>query len=115
MTQLGGDAATQPGYNATALLTLPDWWQRGQSLSFSLQAVREYLEAYDRTAAIAGVSLARRLDSDLKASVGLQVEQAYIVQEDVGRTYSLVQLPLGLQYDSTRQTCSTRRTGCGRR
>ena len=46
-TQLGGTAATQPGYNATAVLTLPDWWQCAQTLSFNLQAVREYLQAYD--------------------------------------------------------------------
>ncbi len=100
-TELGGTAATQPGYNATAVLTLPDWWQRAQSLSFNLQAVREYLQAYDRTAAIAGVTLARKLTDDLKVSVGLQYEQAYILQEDVGRSYSLLQVPIGAQYDST--------------
>ncbi len=101
VTQLGGTAATQPGYNATALLTLPDWWQRAQTLSFNLQAVREYLQAYDRTAAIAGMTLARQLNTNLKLSAGLQFEDAYIVQEDVGRSYSLLQLPLTAQYDST--------------
>ena len=100
-TQLGGTAATQPGYNATAVLTLPDWWQRGQSLSFNLQAVREYLEAYDRTAAIAGVTLARKLTAELTVSAGLQFEQAYIVQQEVGRRYSLIQVPLAVTYDST--------------
>lgn len=99
-TQIGGTAATQPGYNATALLTLPDWLQRAQSLSFNLQAVREYLQAYDRTAAIAGITLARRLSDDLKVSAGLQYEDAFITQEQVGRSYSLIQLPLGLQYDT---------------
>ncbi len=98
--QLGGTAATQPGYDANALLTLPDWLQRAQSLSFNLQAVREYLQAYDRTAAIAGITLARRLSADLKVSGGLQYEQAYIIQEHVGHSYSLIQLPLGLQYDT---------------
>ncbi len=100
-TQLGGTAATQPGYNATAVLTLPDWWQRAQTLSLNLQAVREYLQAYDRTAAIAGVTLARKLTDNFKVSAGLQFEQAYILQEDVGRSYSLMQVPLGAQYDST--------------
>jgi translocation and assembly module TamA len=101
VTQLGGTAAQQPGYNATATLTLPDWWQRGQSLSFGLQAVREYLDAYDRTAAIANVTLARKLSDNLSVSGGLQFEDAYIVQADVGRSYSLIQLPLGARYDST--------------
>ena len=99
-TQIGGTAATQPGYNATAGLTLPDWLQRAQSLSFNLQAVREYLQAYDRTAAIAGVTLARRLTDDLRISAGLQYEDASIVQDEIGRSYSLIQLPLGVQYDT---------------
>jgi translocation and assembly module TamA len=100
-TELGGTAARQPGYNATASLALPDWLRRGQSLTFNLQAVREFLEAYDRTAGIAGATLARKLGEDATASVGLQFEQAHFVQEGVGRDYSLVQVPLGVQFDST--------------
>lgn len=102
-TQLGGTAARQPGYNATAVFSLPDWGRRGQSLTFNLQAVRESLDAYDRTAAIAGATLARKLTDELTASVGLQFEQAHIKQEQVGHDYTLLQLPLGLQYDSTHE------------
>lgn len=83
------------------VLSFPDWWQRGQTLSFNLQAVREDLDAYDRTAAIAGATLARKLSGELTVSGGLQFEQAYIIQNDVGCTYSLLRLPLGVQYDST--------------
>jgi len=101
VTQLGGTAAQQPGYNATAALIFPDWWERAQSLRFNLQAVREYLDAYDRTAAIVGTTLSRKLNDGLTVSIGLQFEQADIVQEGVGRTYSLIQAPVGAQYDST--------------
>ena len=100
VTQIGGTAAQQPGYNATAALTFPDIWQRGQSLAVNLQAVREYPDAYDRTAAIAGAALARRLTGELTVSGGLQVEQSYIVQDELGRSYSLLQAPLGAHYDS---------------
>ena len=54
-TELGGTAARQPGYNASATLDIPDWLQRGQTLSFNVLAVREYLQAYDRTAVIPSV------------------------------------------------------------
>lgn len=108
VTQLGGSAAVQPGYNATAVLTLPDWWQRGQSLSFNLQAVHEDLQAYDRTAAIAGATLARKLSDALTVSAGLRFEQARIVQEGIGRTYSMIQLPLGVKYDTTRDLLDPR-------
>ena len=100
-TQLGGTASQQPGYNATAVLTLPDWLQRAQDLSFNLQAVREYLDAYDRTAAIAGTTLSRRLTDRWTVSGGLQFEEAHITQEGVGRDYTLIQLPLTVRYDST--------------
>jgi translocation and assembly module TamA len=102
-TELGGTAALQPGYNVSGVLTLPDWQHRDQSLSFNLQAVKEYLEAYDRTAFLAGTTLSRRLTPDITASVGLQGEQAHIVQEEVGRDYLLVQVPLTLAYDSSHQ------------
>jgi translocation and assembly module TamA len=99
-TQLGGTAARAPGYNAAASLTLPDWQRRGQSVTFTIQAVREYLDAYDRTAVIAGATLARKLTQDLTVSAGLRAEQAAIVQQEVGRSYSLVQLPVGATYDT---------------
>lgn len=100
-SQLGGTAARQPGYNAYTTLVLPDWLQRGQSLTFNLLAVREYLDAYDRTAAIIGATLARRLTEELTVSGGLQFEKAYIEQEGIGRNYTLLQAPLGVTWDST--------------
>lgn len=99
--QIGASAAKQPGYKLAGLLTLPDWRQRQQNLDFSALAVRESLEAYDRTAVIVGATLSRRLAPHWTASIGAFGEQAYFVQDTVGRGYALAQLPIGLHYDST--------------
>jgi translocation and assembly module TamA len=101
VTELGGTAAVRPGYNLTATLTFPDWMRRNQSLTLSALAVREYLIAYDRTAVVAGAAVSRRLDRDLTAGIGLSAEQAQITQEGITNNYTLLQVPLTLQYDST--------------
>jgi translocation and assembly module TamA len=100
-TNLGGSAAVQPGYNIGAGLVLPDWLRRDQSLSFQLTGLRESLEAYDRTAAIASVTLSRKLSAHWTANIGLTGEKAHFLQEKIGRDYTLAQIPLGLAYDST--------------
>ena len=100
-TNLGGTASVQPGYNVGAQLVLPDWQRRDQSLTFQLTGIKESLQAYDRTAAIAATTLNRKLTDRLTASIGIAVEQARFVQEKVTTDYSLAQLPLGLIYDST--------------
>jgi translocation and assembly module TamA len=104
IAELGGSAARQPGYNAGATYTIPDWLQRDQSLAFSLQAVKEYLLAYERTALIAGMTVNRRLtqiDPDLNISLGLNGEEAQFVQEGMTRNYTLLQVPLTARYDTT--------------
>ncbi len=104
VTGVGGSAARQPGYNAGATYTIPDWLRRDQSLTFNLLAVKEYLEAYERTAILGGVIVNRRLtqiDPDLNVSAGLTGEEAQFVQEDVTRTYTLAQLPLIVRFDNT--------------
>ncbi len=102
-TQLGSPTAHQPGYNLGAVYTIPDWLERDQSLGFNALAVREDLDAYNRTALVLGSTLARRLSPDLTASVGVQAEAAHIVQESTARDYMLLQLPVGLAYDSAHE------------
>jgi translocation and assembly module TamA len=102
-TELGGTAAKQPGYNVGPTLTFPDWLQRDQSLILTASAIKEYLQAYDRTAFTAGVTVSRKIDAEWTASVGLSAEQAKIVQEAVTRNYTLVQVPLTLAYDSAHE------------
>jgi translocation and assembly module TamA len=100
-TELGGTAAKQPGYNVGPTLTFPDWLHRDQSLTLNSAAIKEYLQAYDRTAYTAGVTVSRKIDPEWTASVGLSTEQAKILQEAVTRNYTLVQVPLTVAYDST--------------
>jgi translocation and assembly module TamA len=101
LTDIGATAAKQPGYKMAGLLTLPDWRERDQSLDITALAVRESLDAYDRTAAIAGVTFNRRLSAHWIASIGLFGEDAHFVQDAVGRDYHLLQVPLGLHYNTT--------------
>jgi translocation and assembly module TamA len=101
VTQLGGSANRQPGYNLGATLVLPDWHRRDQSLTFNILALREYLDAYDRTGLLGGAVLARKLDPHLTASVGLTGMVEEVSQEGMRDTYRLAQVPLKLVYDST--------------
>ena len=109
-TNLGGTASLQPGYNFRPELTVPDWRQRGQSLTFQLLGVNEWLQAYTAPPSVGSVTLGRKLNPTLTASVGVSSEEAHIVQEDVGRDYTLLAVPLGLRYD-TANSRSTRPAG----
>ncbi len=100
-TGLGGTAEQQPGYNVGATLLIPDWREREQSLTFSVNGVREYLDAYDRTALLGSVILSRRLAPNLTGSVGLAGELSHIEQEGETHDYQLVQTPLGLTWNTS--------------
>lgn len=102
----GGTAARAPGYVLKSVLTLPDpdlplIGARDQSLIFSLGALSQSLQAYDIQAVTADMKLERRLSTRWKVGVGLGFEQAHIVQQNVGRDYTLLDLPLYAKYDST--------------
>ena len=101
VTQLGGSATRGVGYNVTASLLKPDVWRRNQSVQVSLQAIREDLDAYDRIAALAGITLSRKFAQVWTGSVGVLAEQSRITQEGTDRSYTLVGLPVGLRYDTT--------------
>ncbi len=101
ITQLGGTASKGQGYNVTAALTKPDVFTRDQSVTVSLQAIKENLDAYDRTAVLAGVQVNRKLTGTLSATAGIQAQQSRITQEGITRDYTLLGLPIGLKYDDT--------------
>ena len=101
ITQIGGSESRRPGYNVTAALTKPDWLARDQSITGNLQAVKESLDAYDRTALLAGVTVSRKFSDIYTASVGVTGTQERVSQEGVNRTYTLAALPIGLRVDST--------------
>lgn len=100
-TELGGLAAVQPGYTLDSKLTIPDWLRRNQTLTLDALAERQYLIAYDQTAAILSATVARRFSRDLSGSVGLVGEEESILQEFVRRDYTLLQVPLTLSFDNT--------------
>jgi translocation and assembly module TamA len=100
VTQLGGSASRSPGYDVTASLTKPDVFTRDQSVTGTLRAVKEDLDAYDRTAFIAGLSGTRKLSDHWSVSAGLLGTQSKVTQEAVTRDYTLLGLPLGAIYNT---------------
>jgi translocation and assembly module TamA len=98
---LGGTAETGVGYNATAQLLKPDFLRRDQTLQFDFSALKQSLDAYDQTAATAGVTLTRKLSKQWTASLGLSAQQEQITQEGTVRDYTLVALPLSAKFDNT--------------
>jgi translocation and assembly module TamA len=98
---MGGTADKGLGYNATAQLLKPDWLHRDQTLEFDLGAIKQNLDAYDQTAATAGVIVSRKLSKQWTVSVGLTGEQEKIIQEGVTRDYTLAAVPLSGKYDGT--------------
>ena len=101
VTQLGGSASRGSGYDVTAAFTKPDLFRRDQSVTVSLRAVKENLDAYDRTAFLAGIQGNRKLTDTITVTAGVQGQQSRITQERITREYTLVGLPVGLKYDST--------------
>jgi translocation and assembly module TamA len=100
-TELGGFSALSPGYTLDAQLSFPDWVQRDQTLTLNALAERQYLIAYNQTAAILSAVVSRRLNPELTVSAGLSGEQESIAQEGASRLYTLLQTPLTVQFDNT--------------
>lgn len=106
VTNLGGTDSVQPGYRVVAQLTVPDFpralpFGHDPVLGVNAQAVKEYLDAYDRTAVVLGTSLTVGFGKSFSGIGGLTVERSYIVQNGVGRNYALVQTPLTARLDTT--------------
>jgi translocation and assembly module TamA len=97
----GGDADVGLGYKVGAQFIKPDFLARDQTLQVEVDALRQDLQAYDQDALLESVTLARPLWPHWTGSIGLSAEQEYILQEDVGRSYNLIGLPMTLKYDSS--------------
>ena len=100
-TGLGGSSSTGLGYNVGATYTLPAFFERNQSLSFNVGAVKQDFTAYRQTAEFAGTTLTRKIGSHWSVNIGVLGTVEQDQQEGVTRHYGLVQLPLGVKYDST--------------
>jgi translocation and assembly module TamA len=121
---LGGTASTGIGYDAKLDYTIPDFRRRDQTLGFSVEALRQELQAYAENGQLTGAVLSRRLSSLWSATAGVSYEHEVIGQpgatcppppgtEPVSTggitvcpfsqisTYELFLLPLTAYYDST--------------
>ncbi len=98
---LGGTGTTSPGYDLKAQFQKPDYYARGQTLSVTLEGLREFLTAYDRTALLANAQLSRPITPHLTFSYGLGFVTEQVAQEGTHRNYVLAQLPITLAYDTT--------------
>jgi translocation and assembly module TamA len=101
LTQLGGTDSLQPGYDVSTTFIKPDWLHRDQSLQLSLTALKQDLQAYTQTAAIAAATVSRKISPHLTVSLGLTLTQEQILQEEVTRNYTLLQVPAGVKFDDT--------------
>ncbi len=98
---LGGSATTAPGYDLKAVFAKPDYYSRGQTLTLTLEGLKESLTAYDRTAVLATGILSRPITPHLTATYGLGFITENVQQEGTTRNYELLQVPLSLIYDTT--------------
>lgn len=99
ISTLGASYTNEPSYLLSANLVKPDIWMRDNDLHLDLAAVREFLDAYDRDALTAGLSLLRHYSEYLTAGLGVGLERSRITQDEVSRDYNLVFLPLTLKYN----------------
>jgi translocation and assembly module TamA len=112
---LGGSDTTGTGYDTSIKYLIPEFLHRDQSLQFALTAIKQQLQAYDQTAKTASVTLSRKLSGVWSVSAGLSTTDEQITQITSVTTttndqivgvpqtfdYTLVALPLALNYDST--------------
>jgi translocation and assembly module TamA len=110
---LGGSETNGVGYDASAKYLIPEFLHRDQSLQVAVEATKQYLQAYDQTARTASATLSRKLSSVWAVSAGAKLTYETVIQPppdacvviSPGSTctydYTLVALPLALNYDST--------------
>jgi translocation and assembly module TamA len=121
---LGGTASTGIGYDSKVAYRIPDFRRRDQTLSLSVEALRQELQAYAENGQLTGAVVSRKLSSLWNATAGVAYEHEVIGQPGATcppppgvtpvstggiavcpfsqiRTYELLLLPLTALYDST--------------
>jgi translocation and assembly module TamA len=113
---LGGSDTTGSGYDTSVKYLIPEFLHRDQSLQFAVTAIKQQLQAYDQTAKTASATLSRKLSGVWSVSAGLSTTVETIIQDTKVTTdkttgqivpvpqtfnYTLLALPLSLNYDST--------------
>ncbi len=100
-TGLGGTAQQGLGYDVYAQLTKPDLWARNQNGVVRIEALKQNLYTYNQQAYLLKFGLDRRLSKRWNVAADVVLEQEQIIQEGTTRNYTLGQLPLTANYDST--------------
>lgn len=100
-TELGGSDALLPGYIIGPQYSIPDWLRPDQTLTFTANAIQQYLFTYNQIAAVASAVVTRQISPQLTASLGVAAEQESIFQQGVTTLYTLFSLPATLKYDTT--------------
>jgi translocation and assembly module TamA len=131
VTNLGGSDTNGIGYDVGAKYSIPEFLHRDQSLQFTLETLKQELQAYDQTSRSAGVALARKLSSIWTVSAGITATDDHVIQppstvnngspacvalenapptprnipgcEQLAQTfnYTLLAIPFNVNYDST--------------
>ncbi|MDI2089855.1 autotransporter assembly complex protein TamA [Commensalibacter oyaizuii] len=100
-TGLGGTAQRGLGYDVYADFTKPDFGRRDQDFNARIEAVKQKLYSYDQTAFLVKAGLNRKLNKRWRVSVFLGGIQEKIIQQHIKNNYTMVNVPLGVSYDST--------------
>jgi translocation and assembly module TamA len=121
---IDGTDTSNLGYDTSVKFTKPDFLRPDQSLQLSIGALKQFLDAYDQTAATVGVAVIRKLSSVWSVSVGLTAVDEKIdqvvgvisnpdypdpndptvpstIEQRTTTFYTLLALPLIFSYDST--------------
>ena len=98
---LGGSDTTGIGYDTGVKYVLQDFGRRDQSLQFTVSAIKQSLQAYDQTARTAGVTITRKISTSWSVSVGGTTTDEQIIQNLTTYNYTLLALPLTINFDST--------------
>ncbi len=97
---VSGDSSETGGKIGASLAT-PWFAGRNQTLTFSIAAVRERLDAYDRDAFTADAILERTISKRLTVGFGPQLEFSRVTQDDVTTDYQLIGLLGQLRWNDT--------------
>ncbi|GAN81504.1 autotransporter assembly complex protein TamA [Acidocella aminolytica] len=98
---LGGTGTTAPGYDLKGVFTKPDYYVRRQTLTLSVEGLKESLTAYNRTGILLGASLSRPITANTSISYGPSFINERVYQEGVTRTYVLAQFPINFTWDTS--------------
>ena len=97
---LGGTATTSAGYDLKAVFAKPDFYARGQTLSLTVEGLKESLTAYSRRALLTGAALSRPVTAQGLISFGPSFVSERVNQQGVDSTYVLLQFPISFTWST---------------